>query len=117
MPGEQARAGHPECSREAENAQAVQGRSVPHTLLVHYNLLNSLFLADALTMFVQRGWRVADAAVTYRDEVFQREAKTVPAGESLLWALAKETGGFDDLLLYPGEDDTYGKPKLDRLGL
>jgi hypothetical protein len=41
----------------------------------------------------------------------------VPAGESLLWALAKETGKFDSLLRYPGEDDVYEKPKLDRLGL
>jgi hypothetical protein len=43
--------------------------------------------------------------------------KTVPAGESLLWALAKETGKFESLLRYPGEDDVYEKPKLDRLGV
>ncbi len=29
----------------------VLGRSVPHTLLIHFNLLNSLFLGDLLAMF------------------------------------------------------------------
>jgi peptidoglycan/xylan/chitin deacetylase (PgdA/CDA1 family) len=93
------------------------GRSVPHTLLIHWNLLNSLFLSDALDLFRQHGWRVVNAEDAYRDPVFLRAPKTVPAGESLLWALAKETGKFDSMLRYPGEDDVYEKPKLDRLGL
>jgi hypothetical protein len=29
--------------------------------------------------------------------------------------LAKETGKFEDRLRYPGEDDVYEKPMLDRL--
>jgi peptidoglycan/xylan/chitin deacetylase (PgdA/CDA1 family) len=91
------------------------GRSVPHTLLVHYNLLNSLFLSDALDLFRRRGWRIIDAENAFRDPVFESAPDTVPAGESLLWALAKETAKFD--LRYPGEDDVYEKPKLDRLGL
>jgi peptidoglycan-N-acetylglucosamine deacetylase len=95
----------------------VLGRSVPHTLLIHWNLLNSLFLVDVLEMFRRRGWRIVDAVDAFRDPVFLRAPKTVPAGESLLWALAKETGKFDTLLRYPGEDDVYEKPKLDRLGL
>jgi len=95
----------------------VLGRSVPHTLLIHWNLLNSLFLGDVLEMFRARGWRIVDARDAFRDPVFLRASKTVPAGESLLWALAKETGKFDSLLRYPGEDDVYEKPKLDRLGL
>ena len=95
----------------------VLGRSVPHTLLIHWNLLNSLFLGDVLEMFRARGWRIVHAADAFRDPVFLRAPKTVPAGESLLWALAKETGKFDSLLRYPGEDDVYEKPKLDQLGL
>lgn len=95
----------------------VLGRSVPHTLLIHWNLLNSLFLADVLNMFHRRGWRIVNAEHAFRDPIFLRAPKTVPAGESLLWALAKETGKFEDILRYPGEDDTYEKPKLDRLGL
>jgi peptidoglycan-N-acetylglucosamine deacetylase len=95
----------------------VLGRSVPHTLLIHWNLLNSLFLGDVLEMFRRAGWRIVDAVGAFRDPVFLRAPKIVPAGESLLWALAKETGKFDSLLRYPGEDDVYEKPKLDRLGL
>jgi peptidoglycan-N-acetylglucosamine deacetylase len=95
----------------------VLGRSVPHTLLVHYNLLNSLFLGDLLTMFRSKGWDVIDADEAFQDPVFHRQPDTAPAGESLIWALAKETGRFEDLLRYPGEDDVYEKPLLDRLGL
>ena len=95
----------------------VLGRSVPHTVLLHWNLLNSLFLADVLNMFHQRGWRIVSAEHAFRDPIFLRAPKTVPAGESLLWALAKETGKFEDVLRYPGEDDVYEKPKLDRLRL
>jgi peptidoglycan-N-acetylglucosamine deacetylase len=95
----------------------VLGRSVPHTLLIHYNLLNSLFLGDLLGMFRSKGWGVTDAEEAFLDQVFTRPPDTAPAGESLIWALAKETGGFEDRLRYPGEDDVYEKPLLDRLGL
>ncbi len=43
--------------------------------------------------------------------------RTLPAGESLLWALAKETGKFENELRYPGEDDVYENPKMDELKL
>ena len=85
----------------------VLGRSVAHTLLIHYNLLNSLFLGDLLAMFRSKGWGVIDAEEAFSDEVFTRQPDTAPAGESLVWALAKETGKFDDRLRYPGEDGVY----------
>jgi peptidoglycan/xylan/chitin deacetylase (PgdA/CDA1 family) len=95
----------------------VLGRGVPHTLLIHYNLLNSLFLGDLLAMFRSKGWGVIDAEEAFSDEVFSRQPDTAPAGQSLIWALAKETGKFEDRLRYPGEDDVYEKPVLDRLGI
>jgi peptidoglycan-N-acetylglucosamine deacetylase len=95
----------------------VLGRSVAHTLLVHYNLLNSLFLPDLLAMFRAKGWGVIDADEAFSDPVFDRHPIIAPAGESLIWGLAKETGKFDSRLRYPGEDDIYEKPILDRLGL
>lgn len=98
-------------------AQQVLGHSVSHTLLVHYNLINALFLKDLLAMFRSKGWGVIDAEEALMDTVFSREPDIVPAGESLIWALAKETGRFDANLRYPGEDDVYEKPILDRLGL
>jgi hypothetical protein len=95
----------------------VLGRSVSHTLLIHYNLLNSLFLGDLLKMFRSNGWIVIGADEAFSDPVFERLPDTAPAGESLVWALAKETGRFENRLRYPGEDDGYEKPLLDRLGL
>jgi peptidoglycan/xylan/chitin deacetylase (PgdA/CDA1 family) len=98
-------------------ARDVLGRSVPHTLLIHYNLLNSLFLGDVLGMFRSKGWGIVEAEEAFSDTVFTRQPDTAPAGESLIWALAKETGKFEGRLRYPGEDDVYEKPLLDRLRL
>jgi peptidoglycan-N-acetylglucosamine deacetylase len=98
-------------------AREVLGRGVSHTLLIHYNLLNALFLGDLLAMFRSKRWEVVDAEEAFSDPVFNREPATVPAGESLIWALAKESGRFEGRLRYPGEDDTYEKPRLDRLRL
>jgi hypothetical protein len=98
-------------------SQKVLGRSVKHTILMHYNLLNALFLGDLLDMFKDNGWKLIDAADAFSDPVFRSEPKIVPAGESLIWALAKETGKFDQLLRYPGEDSEYEKAKMDQLGL
>jgi hypothetical protein len=41
----------------------------------------------------------------------------LPAGESLIWALAKQSGKFDSELRYPGEDDVYENPRMDALKL
>ncbi len=98
-------------------ARKVVGRSISHTTLIHYNVLNSYFLGDALDMFLARGWQLVDAERALEDEVFRAQPDTVPAGESLVWALAKATGRYDSVLRYPGEDDVYEKPKLDKLGL
>jgi len=98
-------------------ARRVLGRSVRHTLLIHHNLLTALFLEDLLQMFLSRGWRLIDADEAFRDPVFTREPDIVPAGESLVWALAKETGRYDALLRYPGEDSRYEDSRMDELGL
>ena len=39
----------------------------------------------------------------------------MPVGQSLIWAMAKETGKFEVRLRYSDEDDVYEKPVLDRL--
>lgn len=98
-------------------AHRVLGRSIKHTLLMHHKLLTALYLEDVLQMFTSRGWRLIDADEAFRDPVFQREPDIVPAGESLVWALAKETGRYDALLRYPGEDSRYEDPLMDELGL
>jgi peptidoglycan/xylan/chitin deacetylase (PgdA/CDA1 family) len=93
------------------------GRSARHTLLIHHNVLNELFLGDVLDMFQSKGWKLIDASEAFTDPVFDATPNIVPAGESIIWALAKESGKFNDLLRYPGEDDVYEKPKMDKLGL
>jgi len=95
----------------------VLGRSIKHTLLLHHNVVNGLFLGDVLRMFVRGGWKLIDAEEAYTDPVFLRSPNTVPAGESIVWALAKETGKFDGCLRYPGESESYEQPKMDALGL
>ena len=96
-------------------AREVLPRPIPHTLLLHYNLINTLFLRDAIHMFESRGWAIVDATEAFADPVFARRPDTAPAGESLIWALAKETGRFESRLRYPGEDDVYEKAVLDRI--
>ena len=98
-------------------ARKVLGRGVKHTLLIHHNVLNELFLADVLEMFQSKGWRLINAGEAFGDPIFSALPNNIPAGESIVWALARETGKFNDILRYPGEDDTYEKPKMDKLGL
>ena len=93
------------------------GRSVKHTLLIHHNVLNELFLPDVLEMFKKKGWRFIDAADAFKDPVFSKTPNIMPAGESIVWALAKESGKYNDILRYPGEDSDYEKEKMDKLGL
>lgn len=96
-------------------ARATQGRSIAHVLLLHHNLTSALFLADAISMFRDRGWKVVAPAEAYADPVYALEPGVLPAGESLLWSLAKAKGLPG--LRYPGEDGGYEKPRLDALGL
>ncbi|HJQ68689.1 MAG TPA: polysaccharide deacetylase family protein [Blastocatellia bacterium] len=97
--------------------QKVSGYGVKHTLLVHHNLLNAMFLGDLIGMFKSRGWKLIDAENAFQDKLFSRQPSILPAGESLVWALAKQTGKLDRLLRYPGEDSKYEKAEMDRLGL
>jgi peptidoglycan-N-acetylglucosamine deacetylase len=98
-------------------ARKTLGRSVSHTLLVHHNLLNGLFLGDLLGMFRREGWELIDAEDAFKDPAFRAEPDIAPAGESLVWALAKQSGKFEQLLRYPAEDGRYEKARMDALGL
>ena len=98
-------------------AKQVLGRRVKHTILTHFNLLNGLFLGDLIEMFKRKGWQPIDAEEAFTDSVFRSEPKTVPAGESIVWALAKEKGTIPRSLRYPAEDGEYENAKMDKLGL
>jgi peptidoglycan/xylan/chitin deacetylase (PgdA/CDA1 family) len=98
-------------------ALEVLGRDIRHTLLMHFNALNAFVLPEVMSAFESAGWQWIDASLAFEDPIFRSLPQTLPAGESLVWALAKETGRFENRLRYPGEDDAYEKPKMDALGL
>ena len=98
-------------------AQRVLHHPVRHTVLLHHNALNALFLDPLVGMFIEKGWTPVDARRAYADPVYDQQPNILPAGESLLWALAKQTGKFENELRYPGEDDAYENPKMDTLKL
>jgi peptidoglycan/xylan/chitin deacetylase (PgdA/CDA1 family) len=98
-------------------ARQLLGRSPPHTILLHHNLACSLFLGEALKAFRDKGWRLVDATTAFADPLYASEPNIAPAGQSLIWALAKESGKFETELRYPGETDPYEKPAMDALGL
>lgn len=100
-----------------ELAFKLTGRHVSHTLLLHHNLTSALFVGDLVKMFRAKGWRVISADEAYKDAIFAARPSNIPAGESLIWALAKESGKFDAALRYPAEDSEYEKEKMDKLGL
>jgi peptidoglycan/xylan/chitin deacetylase (PgdA/CDA1 family) len=98
-------------------AQLVLGRPVKHTVLVHFNLLNGLFLGDLIEMFKSKGWQPIDAEEAFADPVFSAKPKILPAGESIVWSLAKEKGTIPMSLRYPAEDGDYENARMDKLGL
>jgi peptidoglycan-N-acetylglucosamine deacetylase len=96
-------------------ATTVTGRSIAHTLLLHHNLLNALFLGDLLDELQRDGFRIIAPEKAYADPVFALQPETIPAGESLVWALAHTDARLRAGLRYPGEDDTYEAEALSRL--
>ena len=95
----------------------VLGHTIPHTILLHHNLAAALFLGDALTAFRRNGWRLIDASDAFAHPVFRRQPAIAPAGQSLPWQLAKESGRFESRLRFPAEDGDYEKPAMNRLQL
>ena len=98
-------------------AYQLTGRRIHHTLLLHHNLAAALFVDDLAAMFKSKGWKIVSAEEAYRDPVFSKQPANLPAGESLIWALAKESGRFEQTLRYPAEDSQYEKERMDALGL
>jgi len=92
-------------------------RRINHVILLHHNLAAALFLDDLIKHFEANGWEVMNADDAYLDPIYNDLPDTVPAGESLIWALAKKSGKFEKVLRYPAEDGAYEKPFMDKLGL
>ncbi len=93
------------------------GRHINHTLLLHHNLTSALFLKDLIQQFKEQDWEVINTQEAFKDEIFSQIPNINPAGESLIWAIAKETGRYDSILRYPAEGSKYEKPKMTKLEL
>ena len=98
-------------------ARRVLGYPVKHTLLVHFNLLNGLFLNDLIAMFKSKGWQPIDAEEAFGDPVFASKPRVLPAGESIIWSLAKEKGILAKSARYPAEDGEQEAARMKKLGL
>jgi len=90
-------------------------RDIHNTLLIHHYLLNALFLDELIKMYEKKGWEVIDAEEAFKDPIFNEQPNVLPAGESIVWSIAKEAG--DETLRYPAEDGSYEKAAMDKLGL
>lgn len=91
------------------------GRHISHTILLHHNLAAALFLDDLIAMFKSNGWNVISADEAFKDPFFKHTP--IHPGESLIWAIAKDSGKYEGQLRYPAEDSKYEKERMDELGL
>ncbi len=98
-------------------AYQLTNRRINHVILLHHNLAAALFLDDLIKHFVANGWEITDADKAYTDKIYDEVPNRIPAGESLIWALAKQSGKFEGILRYPAEDGEYEKSRMDELGL
>ena len=89
--------------------------SPKHVYLLHVNNINAAYLGDAIAALKQKGWRIIASDTAYADPIYQNKPDNLPAGESLVWALAKAKG--EKRLRYPAEDAPYEKANLERHGL
>ncbi|WP_431479119.1 polysaccharide deacetylase family protein [Massilia eburnea] len=101
-----------------ELSQQLQGRDISQVMLLHHNLINALWLDDALTQFEQMGWKIISPAQAFADPVYKLEPVRKAAGQSLLLSLGRTLG----LGLMPGgerlvDDGDYEIAELAKKGL
>jgi len=96
-------------------AREVIGRSPSHVMLLHTNALNAAALPEVIEAFRTRGWHFVAARTAFDDPLYSMQPMTLPAGESIVWALARERAV--DGLRYPAEDAAYERPLLQKQGL
>jgi len=96
-------------------ARQVIGRSPAHVMRLHANALNAAALSDVIEAFRAKGWHFVAARVAYEDPLYAMQPMVLPAGGSIVWALARERGV--DGLRQPAEDAAYERPRLQEQGL
>lgn len=96
-------------------AYNLTGRRINHNILLHHNLAAALFLDDFIIKLKDLGWEIVNVIDAYEDKIYKMEVDILPAGESLIWSMAKKSGNYDNILRYPAEGKQYEKIKLDSL--
>ena len=96
-------------------ARLVLGRSPDHVLLLHTNRLNADALPQLVSAFQESGWQFVSPLQAFDDPLYQQQPDILPAGESIVWSLAKAQGLPG--LRYPAEDAQYEQPALQAQGL
>ena len=72
---------------------------------------------DLIERFKREGWNIENYNEALKDPIYNELPSSMPAEQSLIWLLAKQSGQCDNKLRYPGEDGKYEKDKMDKLGL
>ena len=98
-------------------SKKLSGKQIHHNILLHHNLTSALFIDDLIHHFKNNGWEVVNTKEAYKDPIYNEFPETIPAGESLIWAMAKQSKKYDSILRYPAEDSRYEKVVMDSLGL
>ena len=91
------------------------GYSPKHVILLHTNKINAASLTDIISAFKAQGWEWIDTQTAYADPLYKQQPDVIPAGESIIWSLAKQKG--NTTLRYPAEDAPYETENLKRFGL
>ncbi|HEX9390351.1 MAG TPA: polysaccharide deacetylase family protein [Usitatibacteraceae bacterium] len=73
-------------------SQQLQGRDIPQVILLHHNLINALWLDDAIAMFKAKGWAITTPALAFADPVYQLQPERAAPGQSLLLSMARTLG-------------------------
>jgi peptidoglycan-N-acetylglucosamine deacetylase len=92
-------------------------RQIRHVVLLHFNLTSALFLGDLIDRLKKEGWEIDNYTDAMKDPVYNELPEAMPSEQSLIWLMAKQSGKYEDVLRYPGEDGDYEKEKMDKLGL
>ena len=73
-------------------SRQLEGRDIPQVILMHHNLVNALWLKDAIQQFRDMGWTIITPAQALADKVYSQPPEKLVAGQSLLLSIARSKG-------------------------
>jgi len=96
-------------------AERIGYSDIPHSMLMHHNVLNGLFLDDVLSALKAQGWSMVDAKEAFEHPIYKLEPEMPTRGRSLISVLAQEQGIKDTG--FPEAYKEWGKKTMDALRL